>query len=85
MNRQSFRAGVYAVTLWLVGSAWGSIVFMRPALKAVSGIRFVLTNLAISVPIPLASIPLAWWLARRWLQRNPIAKQRDSRLACAFR
>lgn len=67
MNRQLARAALYAVTLWLVGFAWGSIVFMTPALKVTPGVPFVSTNLAISIPILLAWIPLAWWLAQRWL------------------
>jgi hypothetical protein len=45
------RALIYAVLLWVIGFVWGSIVFMTPALKAVSAIPDVSSNPAISFPI----------------------------------
>jgi len=57
------KAFLYAVLLWLIGFAWGSVVFMTPALKAVSAIPYVSSNPAVSFPILfiwlLATYPLA--------------------------
>jgi hypothetical protein len=36
MPQKLGKALAYAISLWLVGFVWGSIVFMTPVLKAVA-------------------------------------------------
>lgn len=60
----------YAGAIWLAGFAWGSIVFMIPALKAIAPIPYVSSNPAISFPSLLLWLPLTYWLARRVLRAS---------------
>jgi hypothetical protein len=66
-----FRMGkalIYAVLLWVIGFVWGSIVFMTPALKAVSPIPYVSSNPAISFPILLIWLVVTYLLAKSYLK-----------------
>ncbi|MCC6756203.1 MAG: hypothetical protein IT199_07515 [Solirubrobacterales bacterium] len=74
----------YGVVIWLAGFIWGSVVFAVPTLDDAPGSRGVSSNLAISVPILLLWIPLTWWLARRWLGREPNPRHTGTRLGAWF-
>jgi hypothetical protein len=66
-----FRIGkalIYAVLLWVIGFAWGSVVFMTPALKTVSAIPYVSSNPAISVPILIIWLIVTYLLAKSYLK-----------------
>jgi len=64
----------YAVLIWVMGFAWGSIVFMNPSMH-VSPIPYVSTNPAISLPILVIWFLLTYVLARNFLKdsTNPEA------------
>ena len=64
------RAFLYAVLLWVIGFVWGSIVFMTPALKAVSPIPYVSSNPAISFPILFIWLIVTYLLARSYLKTD---------------
>lgn len=59
----------YAVLLWLIGFIWGSIVFMTPSLRKIQAIPYVSTNPAISFPILVIWLLVAYLLAKSYLQR----------------
>ena len=66
-----FRIGkalVYAGLLWVIGFVWGSIVFMTPALKAVSAIPYVSSNPVISFPILIIWLIAGYFLAKSYLK-----------------
>ena len=62
------KAVVYAILIWLIGFIWGSIVFMTPTLKSVRAIPYVSSNPAISFPILLSWLIVAYLLARSYLK-----------------
>ena len=62
------KALTYAVLLWVVGSVWGSIVFMTPALKTVAAIPYVSSNPAISFPILIIWLIVTYLLAKSYLK-----------------
>ena len=62
------RALTYAVLIWLVGFVWGSVVFMTPALKNVPTIPYISRYPAISFPILVIWLVLAYLLARKYLK-----------------
>ena len=68
MPQRMGRALAYAVLLWVIGFVWGSIVFMTPALKSVAAIPYVSSNPAISFPILLIWLIVAYLLAKRYLR-----------------
>jgi len=58
---------LYAIILWIVGFAWGMVVFIVPSLKNVPSIPYVSKLPAVSfVLLPLYLVML-WYLARRYL------------------
>jgi len=59
-----------AVVVWMTGFVWGSIVFMVPALKGIAEIPYVSRYPAISFPLLVLWIPLAWLLARFYLEKT---------------
>ncbi len=61
-------AVAFAVLLWAVGFAWGSLVFMTPQLNSVAPIPFISQNPAISFPILILWVLLAFLLARIYLK-----------------
>jgi len=69
------KALVYAVLLWVIGFAWGSIVFMTPALKTVAPIPYVSSNPAISFPILIS------WLIATYLMARSYLKAADDKVA----
>jgi hypothetical protein len=84
MPNRPGRAIAFAVLLWIVGFAWGSIVFMTPSLKAAAPIPFVSTNPWISFPILLAWLPLAYFLARTCLVPAPAPASEGLKLGLVF-
>ena len=52
-----------AVLIWIVGFAWGSVVFMVPALKEIPSIPYVSRYPAISFPLLVAFAALAYLFA----------------------
>ncbi len=62
------KAIAYGVLIWVLGFAWGSIVFMTPALKAVAPIPYVSSNPAISFPILLLWTTVTPLIARLYLK-----------------
>jgi hypothetical protein len=76
MPQKLFKALGFAILIWIIGFVWGSIVFMTPALKATPPIPYVSGNPAISFPILLVWIIVAYLLGRVYLSRvsNPAAE-----------
>lgn len=72
---QLLKAISFAILIWIIGFVWGSVVFMTPALRATRAIPYVSSNPAISFPILLVWIIVAYFLARLYLARakNPTA------------
>ena len=60
-------AVVFAFLIWVVGFAWGSIVFMNPSMK-VAPIPYISTNPAISFPILIVWLFMTYLLARVYLK-----------------
>ena len=67
MPQKPIKALGFAILIWIIGFVWGSIVFMTPALKSVSAIPYVSSNPAISFPILLIWVIVAYFLARNYL------------------
>lgn len=59
---------LFALLLWIVGFAWGSIVFATPSLQNLAAIPYVSRNPAISFPILVLWIFLAYLLATVYLK-----------------
>ncbi len=78
------QAIAFAVLIWLVGFLWGSVVFMTPALGAVSAIPFVSSNPAISFPIILMWSVLSIIIARRYLKSAADKSSEGLKLGVAF-
>ncbi len=68
ISQKLIQALPYAILIWAAGFIWGSLVFMTPSLRAISPIRFVSSNPAISFPILAGWLVLSWLLARSYLK-----------------
>ena len=68
MPQRPGRAIAYAVLIWLIGFVWGSVVFMTPALKSVSSIPYVSRYPAISFPVLIIWLLIAYVLAKNILK-----------------
>jgi len=68
MPQRTGRAIAYAVLIWLIGFAWGSVVFMTPALKSISPIPYVSRYPAISFPVLIIWLLIAYVLAKNYLK-----------------
>ena len=84
MPNHPIKALGFAVLLWAVGFAWGSFVFMSPALKTTAPIPYVSSNPWISFPILLVWLVLAYVLARSYLRSAPQPVAEGLRLGAAF-
>lgn len=71
MPRKIGKAFAYAILIWIIGFVWGSVVFMTPALKAISPIPYVSRYPAISFPVLIIWILIAYLLARNYLKTSP--------------
>ena len=78
------RALAYAVSLWLTGFIWGSIVFMTPALKSTPGIPYISRNPAISFPILIIWPVLTYLLAKAYLKNAQYKADEGLRLGLVF-
>lgn len=68
MSHGRGKALAYAILIWVIGFVWGSIVFMTPALKKVSPIPYISSNPAISFPILILWILVAYLLSTSYLR-----------------
>ena len=69
------RALGYAVLIWLSGFVWGSVVFMTPALRNIAAIPYVSRYPAISFPLLLLWLLIAYLLARSYLKATDKATE----------
>ena len=67
MPQRPIKALGFAILIWIIGFVWGSIVFMTPALKNISGIPYVSRYPAISFFILLIWPVVTYFLARNYL------------------
>jgi len=67
MSGSRAKALAYAVLIWIIGFVWGSVVFMTPALKTIRAIPYVSSNPAISFPILILWIFVAYLLSKNYL------------------
>ncbi|HSS22140.1 MAG TPA: hypothetical protein VLL54_18870 [Pyrinomonadaceae bacterium] len=91
MPQRLGKALGYAALIWLVGFAWGTVVFITPALKSVPSIPYVSRFPAISFPVLLISfpvlliwIPVAYLLARSYLKTTGEPGSEGLRLGVTF-
>jgi hypothetical protein len=68
MSHRRGKALAYAILIWVIGFVWGSVVFMTPALKKVSPIPYISSNPAISFPILILWILVAYLLSTSYLR-----------------
>lgn len=68
MPQRMSRALGYAVLIWITGFAWGSVVFMTPALRNISPIPYVSRYPAISFPLLIIWPLIVYALARSYLR-----------------
>jgi hypothetical protein len=59
----------FGVLLWMVGFAWGSIVFMTPALKAIPSVPHLSQYPAISAPLFVVFPLLAFYFTRLCVEK----------------
>jgi hypothetical protein len=84
MPYKPIRACLYAIVIWLVGFTWGSLVFMTPALKSIRPVPYISTNPAISFPILIVWIPIAYLLARNYLRGASDKREQGLALGVVF-
>lgn len=68
MSHRFGKASAYAILIWFIGFVWGSVVFMTPALKTISAIPYISNNPAISFPILILWIFVAYLLSKSYLR-----------------
>ena len=78
------RALGYAVLIWLSGFVWGSVVFMTPALRNIAAIPYVSRYPAISFPLLLLWLLIAYLLARSYLKVTTDKATEGLRLGVLF-
>ncbi len=66
-NRSLQKAIGYGILIWVIGFAWGSIVFMTPALKRLPSIPYVSKYPAISFPLLVVFAVCAFYFAKSCL------------------
>ena len=62
------KALMYSVFVWLVGLAWGTYVFMTPALKDWPTMPFISQYPAISLPLLIFGTALVYFLSKDYLK-----------------
>jgi len=77
------RALLYAISLWVIGFVWGSVVFMTPALKGIASIPYVSRYPAISFPL-LFILPVAAYVCARRYLKNGNGGDEGFRLGLTF-
>lgn len=68
MRHKSGKAFAYAILVWIIGFVWGSVVFMTPALRNIASIPYVSRYPAISFPVLIIWLLIAYLLARNYLK-----------------
>jgi len=79
-----FKTLGLAILIWIVGFVWGTFVFMTPALKRTPAIPYLSVNPAISFPILLIWIPVAYLCARICLSRSPSPQTEGVKVGIMF-
>lgn len=70
MPQKIGRALAYALVIWLVGFVWGSVVFMTPALKNIPSLPYISRYPAISFPVLILWLLIAYLFARSYLKTS---------------
>jgi hypothetical protein len=83
MPQKLGKAIAYGVLIWVIGFAWGSVVFMT-ALKNIPPIPYVSRYPAISFPLLVAWILLGYLLARGYLKTVDDKANEGLRLGFVF-
>jgi hypothetical protein len=78
------RALGYSVLIWLSGFVWGSVVFMTPALRNIAAIPYISRYPAISFPLLLLWLLIAYLLARSYLKVTADKATEGLRLGVLF-
>jgi hypothetical protein len=84
MPRNPGRAIAYSLLIWIVGFVWGSVVFMTPALKSLPSIPYVSRYPAISFPLLILWLVLAFVLAGNYLKTTSDQANEGLRLGLMF-
>ena len=84
MPKRIGRALAYAVLIWIIGFVWGSVVFMTPALKNISSIPHVSRYPAISFPVIIIWLVLAYLLAKNYLKTAEDKANEGCKLGITF-
>ena len=84
MPERISRALGYALLIWLTGFVWGSVVFMTPALRNIAAIPYVSRYPAISFPLLLLWLLIAYLLARSYLKAATDKATEGLRLGVLF-
>ena len=84
MPQRTGRALAYAILIWIVGFIWGSVVFMTPALKNIPPIPYVSRYPAISFPVLIIWVLLAYLLARSYLKTTSDKANEGLKLGLLF-
>jgi hypothetical protein len=84
MPEKAGRALAYAVLIWFIGFVWGSVVFMTPALKRIAAIPYVSRYPAISFPLLIVWLLIAFILARSYLKTTTDKAKEGLRLGVMF-
>ncbi|MGH9930861.1 MAG: hypothetical protein ACREA9_16750 [Pyrinomonadaceae bacterium] len=78
------RALGYALSIWLSGFVWGSVVFMTPGLRGVPAIPYVSRYPLISFPVLIIWLLIAYLLARSYLKTSADSSNEGRRLGLLF-
>jgi hypothetical protein len=78
------RALAYAVLIWIVGFVWGMVVLMTPALKNVTPMPYVSRYPAISFPILIIWILLAYVLTKSYVKTTDDKTNEGFKLGLTF-
>lgn len=84
MPQRIGKALGYGVLIWITGFAWGSVVFMTPALHDIASIPYVSRYPAISFPILVIWLLITYLLARNYLKTATAKASEGLRLGTMF-
>jgi hypothetical protein len=84
MPERMVKALAYAALIWIIGFVWGSVVFMTPALRSIASIPYVSRYPAISFPVLVIWLLIAYLLARNYLKTSPNKASEGLRLGLTF-
>ena len=84
MPRKIGKALAYAILIWFTGFVWGSVVFMTPALRNLPAVPYVSRYPAISFPVLVIWLLIAYLLARNYLKTAPDKANEGLKLGITF-